>query len=119
LWKTYQGSLFGGWEMFSGTWPQQGMMRNGAVFPLRPWVPLISGSASSLWPTPRARDWKDTPGMATTATNPDGSIRDRTDQLARAVYHRETDSTATTGRLNPTWVEWLMGFPLGWTDLED
>ena len=20
------------------------------------------------------------------------------------------------GRLNPTWVEWLMGFPLGWTD---
>jgi hypothetical protein len=24
-----------------------------------------------------------------------------------------------TGKLNPTWVEWLMGFPLGWTDLED
>jgi DNA (cytosine-5)-methyltransferase 1 len=23
------------------------------------------------------------------------------------------------GSLNPTWVEWLMGFPLGWTDLED
>jgi hypothetical protein len=23
------------------------------------------------------------------------------------------------GRLNPTWVEWLMGFPTGWTDLED
>jgi hypothetical protein len=23
------------------------------------------------------------------------------------------------GKLNPTWVEWLMGFPLGWTDLED
>ena len=22
------------------------------------------------------------------------------------------------GSLNPTWVEWLMGFPLGWTDLE-
>ncbi len=22
------------------------------------------------------------------------------------------------GRLNPTWVEWLMGFPLGWTDLD-
>ena len=20
------------------------------------------------------------------------------------------------GQLNPTWVEWLMGFPLGWTD---
>lgn len=23
------------------------------------------------------------------------------------------------GTLNPTWTEWLMGFPLGWTDLED
>jgi hypothetical protein len=22
------------------------------------------------------------------------------------------------GSLNPTWVEWLMGFPLGWTALE-
>jgi DNA (cytosine-5)-methyltransferase 1 len=21
------------------------------------------------------------------------------------------------GSLNPTWVEWLMGWPLGWTDL--
>ena len=25
---------------------------------------------------------------------------------------------AITGALNPTWVEWLMGFPCGWTDLE-
>jgi hypothetical protein len=24
-----------------------------------------------------------------------------------------------SGKLNPTWVEWLMGFPLGWTDLGD
>jgi hypothetical protein len=23
------------------------------------------------------------------------------------------------GSLNPTWVEWLMGYPLGWTDLKD
>ncbi len=23
------------------------------------------------------------------------------------------------GQLNPTWVEWLMGFPTGWTDLKD
>lgn len=25
--------------------------------------------------------------------------------------------TEVGGQLNPTWVEWLMGFPLGWTDL--
>jgi hypothetical protein len=22
------------------------------------------------------------------------------------------------GKLNPTWVEWLMGWPIGWTDLK-
>ncbi len=26
-------------------------------------------------------------------------------------------SAGAGGQLNPTWVEWLMGFPLGWTDL--
>jgi hypothetical protein len=23
------------------------------------------------------------------------------------------------GKLNPLWVEWLMGYPIGWTDLSD
>lgn len=35
------------------------------------------------WSTASARDWKDTPGMATTATNPDGTERERLDQLPR------------------------------------
>jgi hypothetical protein len=66
-----------------------------------------------LWPTPSARDWKDSPGMAQTAVNPDGSHRNRNDQLARAVY----SVTPPAGSLNPDWVEWLMGVPIGWTDL--
>lgn len=40
---------------------------------------------ASPWATPSARDWKDTPGMATTGTNPDGSPRSRLDQLPRQV----------------------------------
>ena len=28
------------------------------------------------------------------------------------------DSPQVAGQLNPTWVEWLMGWPLGWTDLK-
>jgi hypothetical protein len=35
------------------------------------------------WATPSARDWKDLPGMAVEATNPDGSLRKRDDQLGR------------------------------------
>ena len=71
------------------------------------------------WPTPSARDWKDTPGMAQSATNADGSHRDRTDQLPRKVYANEPQGTTQGGSLNPTWVEWLMGYPSEWTVLED
>ena len=30
----------------------------------------------------------------------------------------ETSGAPVGGSLNPVWVEWLMGFPLGWTDLK-
>lgn len=35
-------------------------------------------------------------------------------------YNRKTPTLATHagGKLNPTWVEWLMGWPLMWTDLK-
>ena len=89
---------------------------------------------SEMYPTPSTRDWKDTPGMAMEATNPDGSTRDRTDQLARRVYSligqgggQDSPGLSVTGadptlqatekpwRLSVTFTEWLMGFPFGWT----
>jgi hypothetical protein len=39
----------------------------------------------AMWATPSARDWKDTPGMAQTGIDPDGSTRSRLDQLPRQV----------------------------------
>lgn len=55
-WRTSQGFSVKGWDSFSGTWPQAGMMRNGKVYRLRRLVPRISGNASSssLLPTPWA-----------------------------------------------------------------
>ena len=44
-------------------------------------------SKATEWMTPSVRDFKDTPGMASTGTNPDGSHRERSDQLARQVFH--------------------------------
>ena len=37
-----------------------------------------------------------------------------------AEYERNMPTLAAQagGPLNPTWVEWLMGWPLGWTALE-
>jgi hypothetical protein len=51
--------------------------------------------------TPLARDWRS--GKASQATH-DKNSRPLSEQIG--------------GSLNPTWVEWLMGWPLGWTDLE-
>ena len=56
-----------------------------------------------MWPTPTSRDWKG--GDAHSIANvPDNGLLGR-------VAARGTES----GALNPDWVEWLMGFPLGWT----
>jgi len=77
---------------------------------------------AALWPTSSARDWKDTPGMSSVRPDRAGAAR-KADQLPRAVFNTQTDpdpNTKTSRRvyLNPAWVEALMGFPIGWTDLE-
>ena len=80
---------------------------------------VTSPHYSQMFPTPTSRDWKDTQGMAQTGVNPDGSSRERLDQLPRVVYAGlPTGPDRPSGGLNPMWVEWLMGFPLGWTDLD-
>lgn len=55
-----------------------------------------------LWPTPVAR--RGGSGL-------DGGSHSRKAAAARGA--------AVTGQLNPTWVEWLMGYPEGWTDCVD
>src|SRR5579875_894668 len=105
--KMYQGytqaSMDGSLEPFSGTWPRAGMMRNGNAYRRRPLVPPTRENGCSLWPTPRARDWRSGKSSART----------------RARNSRPLNEIAAPGGpLNPLWVEWLMGFPPGWTDCE-
>ena len=40
------------------------------------------------------------------------------ENLIQEGYSASNLPTTANGRLNPTWVEWLMGFPTGWTDLD-
>jgi hypothetical protein len=74
------------------------------------------------WATASSRDWKDTPGMAQTGTNPDGSERERLDQLPRQVTglmpspsSAGTEKPGESLRLNPAFSGWLMGYPRAWT----
>ena len=81
---------------------------------------LTSASRLASWATPAGRDWKDTPGMATIATNPDGTTRERLDQLPRQAHlsgPMPSGSPAATGKrgqLNPAFSRWLMGFREAW-----
>ena len=55
----------------------------------------------SLWPTPTVQD----------ASNTAGPSQFKRNSLPL--------NAAAGGALSPMWVEWLMGYPEGWTDLED
>jgi hypothetical protein len=63
----------------------------------------LSG-AVRRWPTPTVSDAKPS-GSQTFEPKRQGGHK-----LCEAVRHGEV------GKLNPEWVEWLMGWPLGWTD---
>jgi len=74
------------------------------------------GIAVRMWPTPTAGDAKSS-GSRNTATSkarPGVSLTD----AARADGGKGRKESPGTGSLNPTWVEWLMGYPTGWTDLD-
>lgn len=76
---------------------------------------IEQGKYPHLWPTPTVPNGGRSPkgGMSLTGMTPDGKKR----QVDLAHFVRQSDGVS--GQLNPTWVEWLMGFPLGWTDLKD
>nr|WP_295441192.1 hypothetical protein [uncultured Thiodictyon sp.] len=134
LWKTRQCSLFEGSEWFSETWPRWGSMRDGECwerpmserptyargFGLLPTIraqdgerggrgdliQAVRGNPNShykLWPTPQARDHfpAHTPEYIAAKKAQGHGMSNLNDRVG--------------GQLNPTWVEWLMGWPLGWT----
>ena len=146
-WRTSQHCLLAqvngeadGLAEFSETWPSAGMMRNGKTFRRQPWALPIAENASGcwlgtptktmsvrseafrrnakptpaelvkFWPTPTATMHKGSSPAALTRKDGQDRSRDRLDHALQAAEG--------SGSLNPTWVEWLMGFPTGHTDLQ-
>jgi hypothetical protein len=136
-WRTPQDSLLSGWETYSESWPRSGMTRNGIAYRRASSVPPIYASGSSLWPTPVAHDDGKTPEahLAMKARMPGGprktitSLTVMVKAVERGLWPTPTANrwdglqshgvNVITGQLNPVWVEWLMGYPAGWTDCED
>ena len=54
--------------------------------------------------------------LMTTPNSRDGKDRRQGTDYDKIAEKRKL-AGAVGGQLNPNWVEWLMGFPLGWTDL--
>lgn len=65
----------------------------------------------ALFPTPQATSWGCSGARA--------KLRELQDAGVISEEERKGMQAGNGGKLNPTWVEWLMGFPLGWTSLED
>lgn len=108
-WKTAQCSLLGGSEEFLETWPKWGTTVDGELFLLPvPALPTYERE-SGFFPTPVASMCKGS--SIKSLIRKDG--RDRTrDRLDHFIYAHHG------GKLNPEWAEWLMGWPIGWTDLK-
>jgi hypothetical protein len=73
--------------------------------------------AVQRWPTPRAADYKG--GSIENAKDKAQASRPNGAQNLENEVAKRHPSVPGGGQLNPTWVEWLMGFPIGWTSLED
>jgi hypothetical protein len=79
------------------------------------------GMVAALWPTPsckgldggsNSRNAAKERGMWPTPYGLSGNQGQGDGEFGKAVRNSQEDG----GQLNPTWVEWLMGWPLGWTD---
>jgi hypothetical protein len=130
-------------ESASGLWPTPtasngGSNNNSAAVLHRGHGTNLIGAVKK-WPTPCARDYR-SPNSKPFSDRGGGK---KGEQLVNAVrfyptptagskksagtmqewggsknWVREADPDLARGLLNPTWVEWLMGWPIGWTALE-
>jgi hypothetical protein len=144
--RTHQCSLLEDLTESCQTLPAWGLMRDGECWE-QPTLELRirgteSGSLQKMWLTPRASDV----GSGEKNTTFIKRMGDRTERCAQslaaqvnnpatwptptahnaketnapneALRNEPTLASRVGGKLNPTWVEWLMGWPLEWTDLK-
>lgn len=85
--------------------PRWGMIAAGVLYPLRPLERPTKEKDGSYLPTPTARATPDCP-----------SERKRKSPSLNCILNQKNGSYGL--KTNPRYVEWMMGYPLGWTELK-
>jgi len=118
------------------TWKEKVTKHKRLLFQLARSMPSTNGKESGFWPTPISTEADHGGPNQSSHGKPYGlaaTIHSRMFPTPRAesgvsrkpgtggkCLQEEARKSvgANTGMLNPMWVEWLMGWPLGWTDLK-
>jgi hypothetical protein len=107
-------SLWGDYKLLENL-PKSGMTQNGVLYQQPEWERPIKENASSSWPTPTTANWVTSTSVEATRQQ----MLNGEKYSSRIVQAVALAEPTAIGYLNPEWIEWLMGFPTGWTDLED
>jgi len=98
--RTHQCSLFEDSTEYCATLPRWGSMRTGECWELTMLEQNTDATESGLWPTP-------------TTPSGGGNVGG-----SGAYKNAIKNGTHIPHSINPNLYEWLMGFPIGWTDLK-
>ena len=109
--------------LHSENFPNSGMIVSGQLYQLPTQAHPISANDGGLWPTPRVSDTEG--GIVQNVEYENGSFsRLNADgvrwgvKLKDAMASTNPEYDQKSNSLNPDWVEWLMGVPVGWSSPE-
>ncbi len=111
LWHTPKTSDSANRDMYRNSRDEPQLAGQVKIYP-KGELPTTKEQAKAVrsWPSPRKSEYKD--------TGPGGS-KSHTHMLGRAYLCAKTkDPEQPISQLNPDWVCWLMGWPIGWSSLE-
>ena len=132
LGQTTKGTEFGLWATPSATDGQRGGTITDKMTGQS--LPQMVNTPAK-WPTPQASDNRPRGTFASTQkrmekgkqisleakvkwTTPTAHMAKETNAPSEYLRNTPTLTAQAGGSLNPSWVEWLMGWPIGWTDLK-
>jgi site-specific DNA-cytosine methylase len=111
--------------------PRAGRFIDGNLYEEPPQAPLSAVRRGSRWPmriqerycgerypTPRsaANEWRTTKNAPSHGTKHGKTLAGEANDRERREGRTPALPSESCGNMSPSWVEWLMGLPIGWTD---